>query len=176
MSDTSNKLRILKSESEIQARVARMGKELTEKFKGREPLAICVLNSSFVFFADLIRAIDLDVECEFLAVSSYGNKKVSSGEVKVILDLDAPIEDKDVLLIEDMVDTGLTMNYLIETIKTRKPRSLTTVVLLQKTESLKVPCEVDMIGFEIGNEFIVGYGIDCAGEYRNLPYLAVVPN
>jgi hypoxanthine phosphoribosyltransferase len=176
MSDLGSQLRVLKSEADIQTRVTEMGKELSKKFKGSEPLAICVLNSSFMFFADLIRAIDLDIECEFLAVSSYGNKKISSGEVKVILDLDMPIEGKDVLLVEDMVDTGLTMNYLIETLKARKPKSLTTVVLLQKTECLKVPCKVDMIGFEVGNDFIVGYGIDCAGEYRNLPYLAVVPN
>lgn len=170
------KLKTLKTAEEIKTRIAEMGQELTQRFKGKEPLVVCVLNSSFMFYADLIRAMDLDIKCEFLVVSSYGDKKVSSGEVKVILDLDAPIEGKDVILIEDMLDTGLTMNYLVETLGARRPKTLTTVVLLEKKGALKAPCKVDLTGFEVGNEFIVGYGIDCAGEFRNLPYLAVVPN
>ena len=175
-------LKILKTEDEIRARVRELGQLITQKFKATsgaagnsEPVAICILNGSFVFYSDLIRAIDLDLTCEFLGVSSYKDQKVSSGEVKVTLDLTAPLEGKDVLLIEDLVDSGLTMNYLIETIKARKPKSLTTVSLLLKPKALKIKCPIDFVGFEVPNDFVVGYGIDFAGEYRNLPYLGVLP-
>jgi hypoxanthine phosphoribosyltransferase len=169
-------LKILKTREEIQARVDEMGRTLTEKFRGKEPLCVAILNGSFVFFSDLIRAIDLDLTCEFLGVSSYGDKMVSSGEVKVTLDLSYPIEGRDVILIEDLVDSGLTMNYLVGLMKARRPRSLTTVALLLKPKALKEPCPVDLVGFEIGNEFVVGYGIDYAGDYRNLPHIACLPN
>ncbi|MDZ4678041.1 MAG: hypoxanthine phosphoribosyltransferase [Oligoflexia bacterium] len=169
----SDKLRILKTETEIKQRISEMGTTLTKKFKGQEPLAICVLSSSFIFFSDLIRAIDVDLSCEFLGVSSYKDKKVSSGEVEITLDLSVPLEGRDVILIEDMVDTGLTMNFLIKTLKARRPKSITTVALLLKRDALKTECTIDHIGFEVPNEFIVGYGIDYAGQFRNLPYLAV---
>jgi hypoxanthine phosphoribosyltransferase len=169
----SENLKTLKSAEEIKSRVLEMGRELTKKFQGTEPVAICVLSSSFVFYSDLIRVIDLDLSCEFLGVSSYKDKKVSSGEVEMTLDLSTPLEGRDVILIEDMVDSGLTMNFLIKTLKARKPKSLTTVALLLKRDALKTQCHMDLIGFEVPNEFIVGYGIDYAGNYRNLPYLAI---
>ena len=172
----NSELKVLKSEKEIRERVAQMGAALTEKFKGKEPVAICVLNGSFVFYSDLIRAIDLDLTCEFLGVSSYQDKLVSSGEVRLTLDLDVPLEGRDVILIEDLVDTGLTMSFLVETLRARKPKSLTSVVLLQKTPCLKIKSVTDMIGFETEGEFAVGYGIDHAGFYRNLPYLAIIPD
>lgn len=166
------------SESEIQKRVQELGKALTEQFKdAKEPIvAICVLKGSFIFYSDLIRCLDFDVTCEFLGVSSYHNATKSSGEVKVTLDLAAPIEGKNVVLVEDIVDTGLTMNYLIHYLEARKPKSITTVTLLHKPEAVVVPCKLDHVGFKIGNDFVVGYGLDYQGYYRNLGYIAQVQN
>ena len=137
-------------------------------------VAICILKGSFVFYSDLIRAMDIDVQCEFFGVSSYHGNMTSSGEVKVTLDLANPIEGRHVVLVEDIVDTGLTMNYLKTTLLSRKPKSLTTVTLLEKPDALKVPCELDYVGFKIPNDFVVGYGLDYQGLYRNLPYIAQV--
>lgn len=161
------------SEEKIQARVKEMGQQLTKKFEGKPVVAICVLKGSFMFFSDLVRSIDTDLSCEFFGVSSYhGN--TSSGEVKVTLDLTRPIEGKHILLVEDIVDTGLTMNYLKSSLLSRKPASLTTVALLEKPDSLKVPCEVDLVGFKIPNDFVVGYGLDYQGYYRHLPFIGQV--
>lgn len=164
------------SEEEIQKKVSEIGNALTQKFKGQKVTAICVLKGSFMFYSDLIRQIDADITCEFFGVASYHGGTSSSGEVKVTLDLAQPVEDRHVILVEDIVDTGLTMNYLINSIKARKPTSLTTVALLEKPEALKVPCKLDHVGFQITNEFVVGYGLDYQGFYRNLPYIAQVQN
>jgi hypoxanthine phosphoribosyltransferase len=163
------------TEEQIQKKVAEIGAEITKKFKGQQVVAVCVLKGSFVFYSDLIREINADINCEFFGVSSYhGN--TSSGEVKVTLDLASPIEGKHVLLVEDIVDTGITMNYLKNSIMARKPASLTTVALLEKPEALKVPCKLDYVGFKITNEFVVGYGLDYQGYYRNLPFIGQVQN
>ncbi len=163
------------TEEQIKKKVTEIGKALTEKFRDKEVVAICVLKGSFVFYSDLIRSIDTDVQCEFFGVSSYSGAS-SSGEVKVTLDLANPIEGKHVLLVEDIVDTGITMNYLRNAILTRMPKSLTTVALLEKPEALKVPCPLDHVGFQISNEFVVGYGLDYEGYYRNLPFIGQVQN
>ncbi len=168
------KLRTLFSEEEISKRITQMGAELTKKFKDKPTVAICVLKGSMVFFADLIRNMDTDITCEFLGVSSYGSAMKSSGEIKITLDLSVPLEGKNVLLIEDIVDTGLTMNYLMQTLAARKPKSITTVTLLHKPKAMEVPVKLDMVGFEISNEFVVGYGLDYQGYYRNLPFIAQV--
>lgn len=163
------------SEEQVQKKVAEIGAELTKKLKGKKVVAICVLKGSFIFYSDLIRHLDIDITCEFFGVSSYhGN--TSSGEVKVTLDLTHPIEGQHVILVEDIVDTGLTMNYLKSALLTRNPASLTTVALLEKPEALKVPCKLDHVGFKITNEFVVGYGLDYQGYYRNLPYIGQVQN
>jgi len=172
----SNRLKTLKTTEEIKVRVQELGLAITKKFKGKEPTCIGVLNGSFMFYSDLIRAIDLDITCEFLGVSSYKNQKVSTGEVELTLDISGPMADKDIILIEDLVDSGLTMNYLLGLLKARRPRSLTTVSLLLKPAALKEKCDIDFVGFEIPNEFVVGYGIDYAGQYRNLPYIAILKN
>lgn len=164
------------SEEKIQAKVQEIGKLLTEKLKGKKVTAICVLKGSFVFYSDLIRNINTDLSCEFFGVSSYHGGTSSSGEVKVTLDLSTPIEGHHVILVEDIVDTGLTMNYLRKSIEARNPASLTTVTLLEKPEALKVPCKLDYVGFKIENEFVVGYGLDYDGYFRNLPYIAQVQN
>lgn len=163
------------TEAQIEEKVKQMGETLTDKFKNKQVVAICVLKGSFMFYSDLIRNIDSDITCEFFGVSSY-NGMSSSGEVKVTLDLAHPVENKHVLLVEDIVDTGVTMNYLKNAIMARKPASLTTVSLLEKPEALKVPCSIDHVGFRISNEFVVGYGLDYQGYYRNLPYIAQVQN
>jgi hypoxanthine phosphoribosyltransferase len=163
------------SEEQIQVKVREIGKKLSKKFEGKEVVAICILKGSFMFYSDLIRNLKGDVQCEFFGVSSYTGA-TSSGEVKVTLDLSKPIEGKHVLLVEDIVDTGLTMNYLKANMLSRKPASLTTVTLLEKPDAKKVPFEVDIVGFQIPNDFVVGYGLDYQGQYRNLPYIAQVQN
>ncbi len=162
------------SEEQIQKKVTEIGQAISAKYKGKDLVAVCVLKGSFVFFSDLIRSISNDVQCEFFGVSSYHGGMTSSGEVKVTLDLAHPIQGKDVVLVEDIVDTGITMNYLKSAMLSRKPKSLVTVALLEKPDALKVPCEVDYVGFKIPNDFVVGYGLDYQGLYRNLPYIAQV--
>lgn len=176
MANSDLKLSTYISEEDIQKKVTEMATALTKKFKGKNVVAVCVLKGSFVFYSDLIRQVDTDIECEFFGVSSYHGNTTSSGEVKVTLDLASAVEGKHVILVEDIVDTGLTMNYLKNYMQSRKPASLTTVALLEKPDALKVPCEVDMIGFKIRNDFVVGYGLDYQGFYRNLPYIAQVQN
>lgn len=163
------------TEEQIEKKIKEIGRALTDKFQKKQVIAICVLKGSFMFYSDLIRQIDADISCEFFGVSSYhGN--TSSGEVKVTLDLSRPIEGKHVLLVEDIMDTGITMNYLRNALLSRMPASLTTVALLEKPEALKVPCKLDYVGFQISNEFVVGYGLDYEGYYRNLPYIGQVQN
>ena len=176
MNAKSLELQTYISEEKLQAKVAEIGKQLTDKFKNKKVTAICVLKGSFMFYSDLIRHINTDISCEFFGVSSYHGSTTSSGEVKVTLDLSTPIEGHHVILVEDIVDTGLTMNYLKKSIESRNPASLTTVALLEKPEALKVPCKLDHVGFQITNEFVVGYGLDYDGYFRNLPYIAQVQN
>jgi hypoxanthine phosphoribosyltransferase len=163
------------TEEQIAKKITEIGQALTDKFRKKQVIAVCVLKGSFMFYSDLIRQIDADITCEFFGVSSYhGN--TSSGEVKVTLDLSRPIEGKHVLLVEDIMDTGITMNYLKNSLLSRMPASLTTVALLEKPAALKVPCKLDHVGFQISNEFVVGYGLDYEGYYRNLPFIGQVQN
>lgn len=164
------------SESAIKERIAQMGKEITQDYKGKKPLVLCVLKGSFLFYADLIRKIDLDLSCEFIGAASYGNSTKSSGEVRMTLDVAYPIRGRDVIVVEDIIDTGLTMRYLQDVLSTRSPASLKTVTLLHKPAAKKVDCRLDYVGFEIGNDFVVGYGLDYQGKYRNLPYIGQVQN
>ncbi len=170
------KLSPLITEKQISDRIKVLGKELTEKFKGDKIVAVGVLNGSFMFFSDLIREIDTDVICDFCGVSSYSNAITSSGEVKITLDLNSSVKGKNVVIIEDIVDTGLTMNFLKAHIESRGPKSITTASLLLKPQALKVKCPMDYVGFEIANDFVVGYGLDYQGLYRNLPYIAQIQN
>lgn len=164
------------TEEKLQAKVKELGATLTKKFKGEKVVAVCVLKGSFMFYSDLIRSMETDITCEFFGVSSYNGGTSSSGEVKVTLDLSSPVEGVHVILVEDIVDTGITMNYLKGAILSRKPKSLTTIALLEKPDALKVPCQLDYVGFKIPNDFVVGYGLDYQGYYRNLPYIAQVQN
>ncbi len=166
--------KILIPEVKIQARLEEMAQEIMNDYIGREITAICVLKGSFIFYSDILRKIDLPTNCEFLGVSSYGDKKVSSGEVKVTLDINEPLEGKHVIIFEDIVDSGLTLSYLVNSIRSRRPASLRVCALLMKPDKMRIDVPVDYVGFKIGNEFVVGYGMDDAGKHRGLPYIGYI--
>lgn len=170
------KLSKLIDEKTLQDRVKQLGAEITKEFKGEDVVAICILKGSYMFYSDLIREIDANVVCEFFGVSSYHGDTQSSGEVKVTLDLTNPLEGKNVLLVEDIVDSGLTMTYLKTCLLARQPKKLKTVSLLVKPDAMKSDVHLDYFGFEIKNEFVVGYGLDYQELYRNLPYIAKADN
>lgn len=165
---------VLFTAEEIQARVAEMGKLIENDYRGKDLLVIAVLKGANMFLSDLIRHIDLPMEVDFMAASSYGNTTESSGVVRILKDLDYSIEGKDVLLIEDLIDTGLTLHYLAENLKSRGPASFRICTLLDKPERRKIDIEVHYTGFDIPDEFIVGYGIDYSQHYRNLPCVATL--
>lgn len=162
------------SEADIAKRVGELGAQITEDYNGKKPLLLSVLKGSFMFYADLIRAIDIDVHCEFIGAASYGYSTKSSGEVRMTLDVANPIRDRHVIIVEDIIDTGLTMKYLQDTLSSRNPASIKTASLLHKPNAQKIECQVDYKGFEIGNDFVVGYGLDYQGKYRNLPFIGLV--
>lgn len=174
MSEELEKPKILIPEVKLQSRLNEIAQEINHDYHGKEITAICILKGSFIFFSDMIRRLDTPLTCEFLGVSSYGNKTVSSGEVKVTLDINEPLSGKHVLIFEDIVDTGLTLKYITDQLRARKPASLKTCSLLMKPDSLKTEVEVDYLGFSVGPEFIVGYGIDYAGRFRELPYIGYI--
>lgn len=159
-------------QEEIAARIAALGAELAAVYGDRPVLAIGVLKGSILFLSDLIRAMDCDVRCAFLGVASYHGTE-STGAVRITHDLDASIEGQDVLVVEDIVDTGLTLSYIREMLQVRRPRSLRVVTLLDKPERRQVEVEVEHVGFTIPDAFVVGYGLDLDQRYRNLPYIAV---
>ncbi len=167
---------VLISEDKLKARVQEMASEILFDYRGKEITAVCVLKGSFIFYADLIRKLELPMTCEFVGLSSYGDKTTSSGEVKVTLDLNEPIQGKHVLVIEDIVDSGITIDYLMTNLKARKPASIRVCSLLVKPEAIQTQIEVDYVGFKIGREFVVGYGLDYAGKFRQLPYIGVLEN
>lgn len=155
----------------IAARVAELGRQITADYAGQKLVLVAVLKGSFMFAADLVRSIDLPLRIEFLGVQSYGSGTESTGAVQIIQDLAQPIEGEDVLLVEDIVDTGLTLAYIQSLLRARKARSVRVCALLDKPSGRRVEAPADYVGFTIGNTFVVGYGLDCAQEYRNLPSL-----
>ena len=165
---------VLYSEEEIKLKVKKLTKKIEKDYAGEELLVVCILKGASIFCSDLIREIDLDVNMDFMCVSSYGNSTVSSGTVKIIKDLDVNIENKNVLIVEDIIDSGLTLHSLVDTLKTRNPKSLKLCTLLDKPERRKADIKVDYVGFVIEDKFIVGYGIDYAEKYRNLSYIGLV--
>ena len=160
-------------EDRLQARILELGKEIRAEYGSACVTCVCVLKGSFLFMADLVRAIGVDVRCEFLGVSSYQGGTRSTGVVRITHDLREPIENQHVLIVEDIIDTGLTMSYLLEMLKVRQPRSLKVVSLLDKPQNREADVHVDWSGFIIPDAFVVGYGLDLAELYRNLPYIAV---
>ncbi|MEZ0537681.1 hypoxanthine phosphoribosyltransferase [Caldicellulosiruptoraceae bacterium PP1] len=176
MTDIKNKVKeILITEQQLKDKVIELGKQISEDYKNSDDfLMVCILKGGVIFMADLIRAVDVPVKIEFMAVSSYGNSTSSSGIVRIMKDLDTSIEGKDVLLVEDIVDTGLTLKYIKEYLLARKPKSLKICTMLDKPSRRKVQVDVDYKGFEIPDKFVIGYGLDYAGLYRNLPYIGVL--
>ncbi len=158
-------------EGEIKSRVKELAEEINRDYAGKEVLLVGVLKGAFIFLADLIRHLRIPVKVDFLAVSSYGERTESSGEVRLIKDLDHPVEGEHVLIVEDILDTGLTLSYIVRMLQDRNPASLKTVVLLDKPSQRKVEFKAHYVGFEVPPVFLVGYGLDAYEKYRNLPYI-----
>ena len=165
---------IMFSKEQLQTRIAELAAQLDSEYAGKTPLMVGILKGSVMFYADLLRAMTIPVEMDFMAISSYGAGSKSSGEVKLIKDLDRKIEGRDVIIVEDIVDSGMSMSYLKDNLRTRGPASLKLLTLLDKPERRRVELQADYIGFTIPDEFVVGYGLDYAEKYRNLPYIGVL--
>ena len=175
MSDTKYDLsEVLISEEQLQKRVAEIGAEISRDYRGEDILLIGTLKGSVPFMADLMRKIDLDVAIDFMSVSSYGGGTKTSGVVRILKDLDSDIKDKNVIIAEDIIDSGLTLSYLKDYLLKREPRSLRIATLLDKPARRKVSLRPDYVGFEVEDKFIVGYGLDIDQKYRNLPYISWV--
>jgi hypoxanthine phosphoribosyltransferase len=171
---------VLLSEADIQARVAELGQLVGAEYRerigedGEDLLLVTVLKGAVMFVTDLARAIPLPTQLEFMAVSSYGSSTSSSGVVRILKDLDRDINERDVLIVEDIVDSGLTLKWLLRNLATRRPRSLKVCTLLRKPDAVRVDLDIDFIGFDIPNEFVVGYGLDYAERYRDMPYIGTL--
>ncbi len=167
---------VLISRKEIATIIEKLGKEVSSCYRDieRELVVVGLLRGSFIFMADLIRAIDVPLVVDFMTVSSYGDGTVSSGDVKVVMDLDSSIEGRDVLLVEDIVDTGRTFSKVIRMLKNRNPNSIKICTFLSKPSAHKVPIDIDFCGREIADEFVIGYGLDYAQKYRELPYVGIL--
>lgn len=165
--------KVLLTEEQIRKRVAELGAQISEDYAGKELVVIFVLKGASIFFADLIRSIVVPIRIDSIAAASYGNTTKSSGTVRIEKDIETPIEGKHVLLVEDIIDTGLTLSYLKAYFERQKPASLRVITLLDKPVARKVQLIPDYNGFTVGNEFVVGYGLDYAQRFRNLPYIAI---
>lgn len=166
--------KVLISEEEIAAKLAELGKQISVDYAGEDLLMVGVLKGAFIVMADLARNVDLPVEFDFMAVSSYGAATQTSGVVRILKDLDQEIAGRNVLIVEDIIDSGLTLSYLMKSLRVRRPKTLEIATLLLKKDIQRVPIETKYVGFEIGPEFVVGYGLDYAGKYRNLPYVGLM--
>jgi len=166
--------KVLISAEQIEQRLAEMGARITEDYRGKDTLLVAVLKGAFMVMADLSRHIRLPVDIDFMAVSSYGSATTTSGVVRIIKDLDREIEGRHVLIVEDIIDSGLTLRYLQRNLEVRNPASLEIAALLIKPGLQKTPIDVRYVGFEIPPDFVVGYGLDLVGQYRNLPYIGVM--
>ena len=168
------KIRELISKDQINARLAELGAQLKSEYQDKDLVLVGILRGSIIFLSDLCRHIDLPLEIDFLGLSSYGDRTETSGIVRMTQDLSSPIQGKDVLVVEDIVDTGLTMKYLMENLQTRHPRSVKICTFLDKPEGRKVEISADYVAFTIPNHFVIGYGLDYAQKYRNLPYVGIL--
>lgn len=165
---------VLLTEEEIESKVKELGKQITEDYQGKDVLLVGILKGAVIFMAELCKNIDLPIMMDFMAVSSYGNSTTSTGEVKINKDLDYSVEGKDVLIVEDIIDTGFTLSYLTDNLRKRGANSVKIVTLLDKPDRRNIEVKVDYLGFSIPDEFVVGYGLDYAELYRNLPYIAAL--
>ena len=169
-------LEVLLSQEQLQTRIKELGAEITREYAGLNPLLIGVLKGACFFLSDLLRAIDTRLGIEFIAISSYGTSTRTSGEVRILKDLDVPIEGRHILVVEDIVDTGLTLSYLLANLESRGAASVKLAALLDKFERREKDVKIDYLGFQIPDAFVVGYGLDYAERYRNLPFIAVLKN
>ncbi len=169
-----NRIRVLLSEEKVNEKIAEMGKRISEDYAGKSVHLICILKGSVFFTCELAKRITVPVSMDFMSVSSYGDGTKSSGVVRIAKDLDETLEGKDVIVIEDIIDSGRTLSYLMEILSKRNPASLRLCTLLDKPDRRVARVKVDYVGFEIPDEFVVGYGLDYAQKYRNLPYIGVV--
>lgn len=165
---------ILISEDVLQSKVAELGVKITEDYKDKDLLIVCVLKGAVIFVSDLMRKIDLPLEIDFMAISSYGSNTQSSGVVRILKDLNSSIEGRDILIVEDIIDSGLTLSYLVDNLKSRGPASVEICTILDKPDRRTTDLEIKYTGFQVPDEFVVGYGLDYAEKYRNLPYIAVL--
>lgn len=172
--NTNDFERVLISKSEIDARVKEIAKQISADYKGKHLLVLCILKGASVFFADLMREMDIDVTFEFIGLSSYRNATKSSGKVSLVKDMTSSVEGMDVLVVEDIIDTGLTLTYLKEILEERKASTVKICTFLDKTVKRKVPLKADYVGFDVPDEFVVGYGLDYAEKYRNLPDVCIL--
>lgn len=170
----AERIDVLISEEEVEKRISELGKIISEEYEGKEIHMICVLKGGVFFMCQLAKHITVPVTMDFMSISSYGDDTSSSGVVKIIKDLDEPLEGKDVLVVEDIIDSGRTLSYLMEILEKRKPNSMRLCTLLDKPDRRVREVHVDHTGFEIPDEFVVGYGLDYKQRYRNLPYIGVV--
>ncbi|MCY1011522.1 hypoxanthine phosphoribosyltransferase [Nannocystis pusilla] len=171
---TADLSKILLTEAQIHQRVAELGRTLASEYADKDPLMVGILSGSLLFMADLVRHMNIPLSIDFMAVSSYGDRTTSSGEVRILKDLSNAATGRHIVLVEDIVDSGLTLDYLCDVLRTRHPASLEICTLLDKHEARKRPLQVRHVGFPCPNEFVVGYGLDYAGHYRNLPYIGVL--
>ncbi|GGD99689.1 hypoxanthine phosphoribosyltransferase [Paenibacillus nasutitermitis] len=165
---------VLYDADQIQQKVSELGATLSREFEGRNPLVICVLKGAFIFMSDLVKTITIPLEIDFMAVSSYGQSTKTSGVVKIIKDLDSPVQGRDIIIVEDIIDSGLTLSYLIDVLERRNAKSVTLVTLFDKPTGRKVELEADYKGFVLPDAFVVGYGLDYAEKYRNLPLIGIL--
>ena len=172
----ADKIRVMISEEEIDAKIREIAAQITKDYEGKEVHLVCILKGSIFFTCELAKRIDLPVTLDFMSVSSYGDGTESSGRVKIVKDLDENIEGREVIVVEDIVDTGRTLYHLMEVLRVRKPASLKLCTLLNKPSRRVVEVDVDYTGFSIPDEFVVGYGLDFAQKYRSLPYIGAVEN
>ncbi len=166
--------KILKTKEEIQDMVKLLGEQISKDYIGKVPVLICILKGGIVFLSDLMKNISIHVELDFMSLSSYGDSTKSSGVVRIKKDIDVDITDRDVIIVEDIVDSGLTLKYLDEYFMQHNPATVKICTLLDKPKAHKIDLKIDYIGFEVGNEFVVGYGLDYAQKYRNLPYIGIL--
>jgi hypoxanthine phosphoribosyltransferase len=171
---TNPNVEVLLREDEIRARIIELGHEITRDYQGRNPLFIGVLKGACIFISDLIRAIDLKIGIEFMAISSYGLAQKSSGEVRIVKDLDLAIEGRDIIVVEDIVDTGITLSYLLANLQQRGASSVRLAAFLDKPDRRQRDVKIDYLGFKIPDAFVVGYGLDFAERYRNLPFVGIL--
>ena len=170
----AEKIRVMIPEEEVDAKIAEMGKQISEDYAGKQVHLICILKGSVFFMCELAKRITVPVSMDFMSVSSYGDGTSSSGIVKIAKDLDETLEGKDVIVIEDIIDSGRTLYYLMDVLQKRNPNSMKLCTLLDKPDRRVTDVKVDYVGFAIPDEFVVGYGLDYAQKYRNLPYIGVV--